>query len=73
MLVSSAELAEQGKLTGDLAVVANEFAEQYPDVVQTWLEQENRAVELYRSDPRQGGRGGGARSSRSRRPRRAAR
>jgi len=51
VLVSSAELAKQGKLTGDLGIVSNDFAEKYPDVVQTWIDQENRAVELYRSDP----------------------
>jgi taurine transport system substrate-binding protein len=51
VLVSSAELAKQGTLTGDLGIVANDFAEKYPDVVQTWIDQENRAVELYRNDP----------------------
>ena len=51
LLLSSAELAEQGTLTGDLAVVRTEFAEQYPDVVSGWLEQENRAVKLIKSDP----------------------
>jgi taurine transport system substrate-binding protein len=51
VLLSSKELAEQGTLTGDLAVVRREFAEQYPDVVSGWLEQENRAVELYKEDP----------------------
>ena len=50
VLVTSAELAEQGKTTYDLAVVRTEFAEQYPDVVQTWVDQQNKAVELYRSD-----------------------
>jgi taurine transport system substrate-binding protein len=51
VLLSSRELAEQGTLTGDLAVVRTEFAEQYPDVVAGWLKQENRAVELYKADP----------------------
>jgi taurine transport system substrate-binding protein len=51
VLLSSAELAEQGTLTGDLAVVRSEFADQYPDVVVAWLEQENRAVQLYKDDP----------------------
>ena len=49
-LISSAELAEQGKTTYDLAVVTNEFAEQYPEALQTWVAQQHRAVELYRSD-----------------------
>jgi taurine transport system substrate-binding protein len=51
VLVSSAELAEQGTVTGDLGIVSNDFAEKYPDVVQQWVNQENRAVQLYRDDP----------------------
>lgn len=49
-LIDSAALAEQGKTTYDLAVVSNEFATEYPDAVRTWVEQQSRAVELYRSD-----------------------
>jgi taurine transport system substrate-binding protein len=56
VLLSSAELAEQGTLTGDLAVLRTEFAEQYPAVVSDWLEQENRAVELIKEDPEQAAR-----------------
>jgi taurine transport system substrate-binding protein len=51
VLVSSAELAEQGTLTGDLGIVAEDFAKKYPKVVQEWVDQENRAVQLYRDDP----------------------
>jgi taurine transport system substrate-binding protein len=51
VLATSEELAAQGKLTADLAIVTNDFAEQYPDAVQTWVDQQSRAVELYRSDP----------------------
>lgn len=51
VLVTSEELAAQGKLTADLGVVTNAFAEAYPDAVQTWVDQQTRAVELYRSDP----------------------
>ena len=50
-LITSAELAKQGKLTADLAVVTNAFADKYPDAVQTWVDQENKAVQLYSSDP----------------------
>jgi len=50
ILVTSAELAEQGKTTYDLAVVRTEFADEFPDVVQTWVDQQNKAVELYRDD-----------------------
>jgi taurine transport system substrate-binding protein len=55
VLITSAELAQQGKLTADLAIVTNEFADQYPDAVQTWVDQQNKAVELYRSDPQAAG------------------
>ena len=51
VLVDSAQLSEKGKTTYDLAVVSNEFAEKYPDAVVTWVEQQNKAVELFRSDP----------------------
>ncbi|MHB8060150.1 MAG: taurine ABC transporter substrate-binding protein [Gaiellaceae bacterium] len=51
VLITSADLAKQGKLTADLAVVTTSFADKYPDAVQTWLDQETRAVELFRSNP----------------------
>ena len=51
VLVTSEELAGQGKLTADLSAVSNAFAEKYPDVVQAWVDQQDRAVQLYRSDP----------------------
>lgn len=50
VLITSADLAKEGKTTYDLAVVRNEFAEKYPDTVQTWLDQQNKAVGLYSSD-----------------------
>ncbi len=51
VLVSSADLAKQGKTTYDLAVVTKDFAGKYPDAVKTWVAQQDRAVKLYRSDP----------------------
>jgi taurine transport system substrate-binding protein len=51
LLVDSGQLAKQGKTTYDLAVVANEFAEQYPGAVRTWVAQQDRAVKLIKSDP----------------------
>jgi taurine transport system substrate-binding protein len=51
ILVTSEELAKQGKLTADLSIVTNDFADKYPDAVQTWVDQQTKAVELYRSDP----------------------
>ena len=32
-------------------MVSNEFAEKYPDAVQTWVDQQDRAVELIQDDP----------------------
>jgi len=51
ILLTSAELAEQGQTTYDLAVVSNEFAEAYPEAVQTWVDAQDRAVQLIQDDP----------------------
>ena len=51
VLVSSEDLAKEGKTTYDLAVVTKDFAGKYPNVVKTWVAQQDRAVKLYRSDP----------------------
>jgi taurine transport system substrate-binding protein len=50
-LITSEDLAAKGKTTYDLAVVTNSFAQQYPEAVRMWLEQQTRAVELIREDP----------------------
>lgn len=51
VLVTSAELAEEGTTTYDLAVVRNGFAEDFPEAVQTWVEQQDKAVKLIGDDP----------------------
>lgn len=51
VLVTSADLAEEGTTTYDLAVVRTGFAEDFPEAVQTWVEQQDRAVQLIRDDP----------------------
>ena len=51
VLVTSAELAERGTTTYDLAVISAEFAENHPAFVTDWVAQQSRAVELYRADP----------------------
>lgn len=51
ILVTSAELAAQGATTYDLAVVTNDFLAEYPDAVQTWVDQQARAVQLITDDP----------------------
>lgn len=50
ILIDSAELSKKGKTTYDLAVVTNDFASKYPQALQTWVEQQDKAVKLYRSD-----------------------
>lgn len=51
VLVDSEQLAKKGKTTYDLAVVANDFAEEYPDAVKTWVAQQDKAVKLIESSP----------------------
>ncbi|WP_151769816.1 taurine ABC transporter substrate-binding protein [Streptomyces abyssomicinicus] len=51
VLVSSREIAEQGRPTADLGIVTDAFADKHPDIVDAWLEAENQAVELARENP----------------------
>ena len=51
VLITSEDLAKQGKTTYDLAVVTTAFASKYPAAVQTWLDQQNAAIELIRNEP----------------------
>jgi taurine transport system substrate-binding protein len=51
VLIDSEQLSQQGKTTYDLAVVTNDFASKYPDAVNTWAAQQDKAVKLFRSDP----------------------
>ena len=51
VLVASGEIAAKGYLTGDIGFVRREFAEKYPHLVVAYLENQIRAVELYREDP----------------------
>ncbi|MFF2509046.1 ABC transporter substrate-binding protein [Streptomyces sp. NPDC058067] len=51
VLVTSRQIAEQGKPTADLGVVTNAFAAKHPKIVDAWLTAENQAVELAKSDP----------------------
>ncbi|HEV7721995.1 MAG TPA: ABC transporter substrate-binding protein [Iamia sp.] len=51
VLITSADLAAEGTTTYDLAVVSNGFAEEFPEAVQTWVEQQDRAVKLIQDEP----------------------
>ncbi|KRE27360.1 glycine/betaine ABC transporter substrate-binding protein [Mycobacterium sp. Soil538] len=50
-LITSRQLAEDGKPTLDLGAVADEFAAQHPEVVDIWRQQEARALTLIQKDP----------------------
>lgn len=45
LLTDDGEMAKKGYFAGDVAVVSNRFAEQHPDLVQRWVEQNLRAVD----------------------------
>jgi len=50
-LITSRQLAKDGKPTLDLGAVRDEFADAHPDVVDTWRQQEARALKLIHDDP----------------------
>lgn len=50
-LITSRQLAADGRPTLDLAVVANAFADTRPEVVDAWRRQQARAVRLIHDDP----------------------
>jgi taurine transport system substrate-binding protein len=55
MLTNSRELADSGYATMNLSIVRTEFAEKYPDVVSAYVRMMDRAVALYRNDPKAAG------------------
>ncbi len=50
-LITSRQLAKDGKPTLDLGVVSGEFASAHPDVVDVWRQQEARALNVIKDDP----------------------
>ncbi len=50
-LITSRQLAKDGKPTLDLAAVSDEFADAHPEVVDIWRQQEARALNLIHEDP----------------------
>jgi len=55
MLTSAREVADYGYATLDLSIVSAAFAERYPDLVSAYVRTMDRAVTLYRSDPKTAG------------------
>lgn len=51
IVTDSAKLAQRGQVTADLGFATSDLLKSAPDIVQTWVEQENRAVELIQKDP----------------------
>lgn len=51
VLTSAKQLAEEGIITADLAVVHKNFVSQYPDALVQYVSALDAAVELYRSNP----------------------
>jgi taurine transport system substrate-binding protein len=51
VITDSAEQAKAGHRTYDLAVVSTEFASEFPDALQTWVAQQDKAVALLQDDP----------------------
>jgi taurine transport system substrate-binding protein len=50
-LITSRQLARNGKPTLDLGAVSDDFATAHPDVVDIWRQQEARALKLIHDDP----------------------
>lgn len=50
-LITSRQLAKDGKPTLDLGAVSDEFAAAHPEVVDIWRQQEARALDLIHDDP----------------------
>jgi taurine transport system substrate-binding protein len=50
-LITSRQLAKDGKPTLDLAAVSNSFAKDHPEVVDVWRKQEARALTVIHNDP----------------------
>jgi len=55
MLTNSREMADRGYATMDLDIVSTEFVERYPDLVSAYVRTMDRAVALYRTDPKAAG------------------
>lgn len=50
-LITSRQLAKDGKPTLDLAAVSNAFAKEHPEVVDVWRKQQARALTVIHDDP----------------------
>ncbi|MGW7026096.1 taurine ABC transporter substrate-binding protein [Streptomyces xanthophaeus] len=60
VLISSRQLAQQGKPTADLGVVTDAFAAKHPEVVTAWIKAQDQAVAQARTAPDQAAKSIGA-------------
>lgn len=51
VLTDSGKLAEQGIITADLGLVRTDFAQKYPDIVAKYIKIQQKAHDLYQSNP----------------------
>ncbi|HEY3424116.1 MAG TPA: aliphatic sulfonate ABC transporter substrate-binding protein [Negativicutes bacterium] len=51
IITDSGKLAEKGIVTADVGVVSKEFAQQYPDIVTKYIKVQQKAYDLYKSNP----------------------
>jgi taurine transport system substrate-binding protein len=50
LIINDGEMAKMGYFAGDVGLVSNEFAEQHPEIVQAWVEQNLRAVDWFNAN-----------------------
>lgn len=55
VITDSAKLADQGIVTADIGLVSKSFAEKYPDFVTKYINIQQKAYDLYKSNPDEAG------------------
>lgn len=50
LIIDDGEMAKKGYFAGDVALVSNKFAEEHPDLVKIWVEQNLRAVNWFNAN-----------------------
>lgn len=50
LLTDDGEMAKLGYFAGDIGLVSNRFAEEHPEIVQAWVEQNLRAVDWFNAN-----------------------
>lgn len=50
LIIDDGEMAKAGYFAGDVGLVSNKFAEEHPDLVQAWVDQNLRAVDWFNAN-----------------------